>query len=181
MWRHLLGMPDLPLWRDLLNSAAPFIGVLIYGSFHHLFFRLFGSRRRITSSWAISVYATAGLPTLLGMAYTPIAMRLHAAQQAVTMHPRQHPQIFAGEWRLFWTYSLIGGLVSLVAWLIQVSALSGLHGMTRRRTMLVLLVCMVVYMFDTTLVFGQAMVILRLLHREQLFFKFLQVISNQPL
>lgn len=127
LWQRILKLPDLPLAQDIVLAAGPFIGVLAVGSFHHLLFRLLGSKRRIQSGWAIAIYSTGGFPTLLSLVSTPIAIR---AAYLTT------PALLRANWHLL----ALSQVVGIVVLLWQNAAVAGLYGTSRKRAAIVQLV-----------------------------------------
>ena len=137
LWQRILHTPDLPLWQDVIGAIGPFMGVLLVGSiFHCLFALLAGSTRKLSSTWAMSIYSTGGLPTLLQLAATPFALVASASQRPEYI--RQHVLALA-----------VSSLLPYPVLIWQGLALSGLHG-TRRRTAMIIL-------FVGTVVFGSAL------------------------
>lgn len=110
----------MPFTEDLIAAVTPFVGVLAIGSLHHLLFRLLGSKRHIQSSWAISIYSTGGLPTLVSLVATPFALRLQHLTTLSLVRAHWH------EIALIQAF----GIITLV---MQNAALSGLYSTTRRR------------------------------------------------
>ena len=124
LWQRLLGLPDLPFSQDLITAVAPFLGVLATGSLHHLLFRALGSRRHIQSSWAISIYSTGELPTVVGLIVTPFALKAQRLQTLSLL--REH-----------WRVVLALQAISLLTLAMQNAALAGLYGTSRPRAALV--------------------------------------------
>ena len=112
LWQRILHVPESSFTADLTSATAPFVGVLAFGSLHHLLFRILGSKRHVQSSWAMSIYTTGGLPTVLGLVVAPFALK---AQHAV------------------WLPILLHQAVALVSLVMQNAALAGLYGTSRRR------------------------------------------------
>jgi hypothetical protein len=138
LWQRVLRTPDVPLWQEALTAAAPFLAVGLTASFLHLFFHLFGSKRRLTSTWAVSIYAGGGLPLICSLVADPLSLRLKQIGDAVN---GQGPAALGSHgWTTFFAYT--GALWALtgVMHVVQSIALSGLHGMSRRRSFFVLVV-----------------------------------------
>ena len=124
LWQRILGLPDLPFARDLITAVTPFLAVLATGSLHHLLFRALGSRRHIQSSWAISIYSTGGLPTVVGLLVTPFALKTRRLDTLLLL--REH-----------WKVVVALQAISLLTLAMQNAALSGLYGTSRPRAALV--------------------------------------------
>jgi hypothetical protein len=150
LWQNILGMPNLPLWRDVLGAAAPFIFVVVSGSLVHLFFRAFGSKRRLTSTWAVSIYATGGLPTIITLLCEPLNLRLQALSDQMS---NTHHATMA-EWMLFLKYDLGLMAASCVVGIIHAIALAGLHGTSRRKSVFILTLSTVTMVVGLTVLTG---------------------------
>jgi hypothetical protein len=57
---HEASEPTRALWLDALATVTPFTYYLTLGTFQHGVLRLFGSRRRVSESWAMALYAGGG-------------------------------------------------------------------------------------------------------------------------
>ena len=150
LWQRILGLPEGSFTQDLVAAVTPFVGVLAVGSIHHLLFRLLGSKRHIQSSWAISIYSTGGLPTLVSLVATPFALRLQHLKT---------PSLLRAHWHEIALLQAFG-IVTLV---MQNAALSGLYSTTRRRAACVQIASSVMAVLTVTIVGTQLMLIGNLL------------------
>lgn len=121
LWQRILGLPEMSLGYELMYAVAPFLGVVGTGSYLHVLFLLLGrSRRRITSTWAISIYASGAVGVLCQVITTPFALISLNAKTPEQMRAHLFAIVFAEL-----------AVVPLVIW--QTLALAGLHGVRRRR------------------------------------------------
>lgn len=121
LWQRILGLPEMSLGYELIYALAPFLGVVGTGSYLHVLFLLLGrSKRRITSTWAISIYASGAVGVLCQLITAPCAL--------IASNAKTPEQMRAHLLAIVVSEVLI---VPLVIW--QTLALAGLHGLRRRR------------------------------------------------
>lgn len=122
LWQYIFHLQQ-PLWEDILWAAAPTLGILLNSSFTHLLVALAGGKRRLTSSWAMSIYVTGGFLLVFQLAATPFLL--------ISDHIKT-PQ----DWRDHWLAFVLGQVLILPGYFWHSIALAGLHGLRARRVVL---------------------------------------------
>ena len=121
LWQIFLHVQS-PLWMEALWTLAPFLGVVLTSSFSHLLLSFAGGRRRITSTWAISIYATGGLVSAFQLIATPFLV--------LSDHIKT-----SQDWHDHWLAYVLGQSLVCPELVWQTLAMAGLHGLRARRVL----------------------------------------------
>jgi hypothetical protein len=128
-WHALLwvkfGLPEPTLLASIVEAADPYVWAFAVGSFAHVGFRVLGSKRRLTSTWAVSIYAIGAVPSVVSLVYEVFSIRAKARSMA----PFASPVLVC-----------LLVVVPIVTSAFMSAALAGLHGTSRRRSLAVVLV-----------------------------------------
>jgi hypothetical protein len=121
LFQHLVNASDEPtsLLRDALGALMPFVYYLALGALQHGTLRLLGSRRRLSDSCAMALYAGGGPATVAHIVVLTAAYLLYRHTGKLVVNDVRQP------WAVV---VMIGAMASFGLFMAALStALSGLH------------------------------------------------------
>jgi hypothetical protein len=126
LWWWKLGLPEQSTAQSLAFEAMPYFYAVLAGAVAHAIFGSLGSRRPLRATWGAWMYAAGGGPLALMLLSEPVSAW------------RRHLEATGGSHGLVRVLGTTTGLAVFVSFIVYITlALAGIHGVRRRRALVV--------------------------------------------